>query len=344
MIRKLIDKVKKEKKPSRITNDTIKEHRDEILSKGKKFKYPFQYAKHKLVVNTIIIGVAAMVFLVFLGWVELYKLQNMSDIMYRMTRVLPVPVAKVENEDVRYSDYLLIYRSSIAAIENQQGKLTDSDGDKLLIDQYKRQAMDNAQEFSYAIGLARDLGIEITQAQIQEAEKEHRVVDGVERSEESFANIIKNNFGISTKEYERLLKLSLIKKEVEIKIDEKALTLSEKVKEFLTENTEDFSAVTELDAKVLYDETGDFVDVANLDGGRAEQASKLEVGEISDRFVSRNGDGYYFVKLLEKNDGKVKYASVEIPFSELDDRMKNLFKDGKIFEYIELAMKKQENN
>ncbi len=48
---------KAEKKPSdAITQKNIEESREEILAKGKKFKYPFQYAKHRLMINTILIG------------------------------------------------------------------------------------------------------------------------------------------------------------------------------------------------------------------------------------------------------------------------------------------------
>ena len=41
--------------PSRITNETVAEHRERILAGGRRFKYPVQYARHRLVINTIII-------------------------------------------------------------------------------------------------------------------------------------------------------------------------------------------------------------------------------------------------------------------------------------------------
>ena len=37
---------------SRITNETIAEHREQILAGGRRFKYPIQYTKHKLIINT----------------------------------------------------------------------------------------------------------------------------------------------------------------------------------------------------------------------------------------------------------------------------------------------------
>ena len=54
---KAINKVRRKKVdvPIRITNDTIDVHREHVLSGGRKFKYPMQYAKHKLVYNALII-------------------------------------------------------------------------------------------------------------------------------------------------------------------------------------------------------------------------------------------------------------------------------------------------
>ena len=45
-----------EKKTER---EKVEERREEVLTRGRKFKYPLQYAKHKLVINTIIIAVVA---------------------------------------------------------------------------------------------------------------------------------------------------------------------------------------------------------------------------------------------------------------------------------------------
>ena len=36
------------KAPPRVTNNTVTDYRDEILSKAKKFKYPFYRSKHKI--------------------------------------------------------------------------------------------------------------------------------------------------------------------------------------------------------------------------------------------------------------------------------------------------------
>ena len=106
-------KQKEEKEaPSRITNETVAEHRERILAGGRKFKYPVQYARHRLVINAILVTLAALVLLAVIGWWQLYLVQNSSAFMYRITRILPVPVASVDGEYVPYRDYLVQYRGS----------------------------------------------------------------------------------------------------------------------------------------------------------------------------------------------------------------------------------------
>ena len=339
MTNKILEKIskKREKTATRITDGNIDEKREEVLARGKKFKYPFQYAKHKLIVNTVLIGVSAVLLAVFLGWLELYKFQDTGDVVYRLTRVLPVPVAEVDGEKVRYSDYLMLYRSSVAAIESQQGILSNSEEDQQMKAQYKVEAMNRAVSYSYALKLARELGIEVSDEMVNELMVEHRTVDGVERSEEAFAGIIKDNFGLSLDEYRRMLYLSLVEKEVSVSLDEEALALKLEIESILGNGSDDLAGIADsLGENVVYSETGGMVEEMNLDGGRASVAAELELGEVSEGFVSKNGDGYYFVKLLDKADGQVSYASLWVPFSAFDKKLAEVEEEGKVKVYIEL--------
>lgn len=339
MTNKILEKISKKRKKTatRITDGNIDEKREEVLARGKKFKYPFQYAKHKLIVNTVLIGVSAVLLAVFLGWLELYKFQDTGDVVYRLTRVLPVPVAEVDGEKVRYSDYLMLYRSSVAAIESQQGILSNTEEDQQMKAQYKVEAMDRAVSYSYALKLARELDIEVSDEMVNELMVEHRTVDGVERSEEAFAGIIKDNFGLSLDEYRRMLYLSLVEKEVSVSLDEEALALKLEIESILGNGSDDLASIADsLGENVVYSETGGMVEEMNLDGGRASVAAGLEPGEVSEGFVSKNGDGYYFVKLLDKADGQVNYASLWVPFSAFDKKLAEVEEEGKVKVYIEL--------
>ncbi len=332
---------KKEKtvKSKVVTQGNLEESRAEILAKGKKFKYPFQYAKHRLVINTIAIGLVAFICFVVVGWVELYKVQSTSEVTFRFTKVLPVYVAKIDGVKVRYSDYLMLYRSSVNSVEYQQGEFDDSQESELQKYYYRRQAMNSAEEYSYALDKIEEAGKGVTEEEIDAVVNDHRMINGEERSEEAFRGIVRDNFGLSMSEYRHLIKLSLAKKKYSELFDETANKEVEKIKKALEENQNDFDKVMEAYSKseIVSLETVKSVDINNLDAGRAITASKLkEAGNVSSFFTSKNGDGYYIVKLLSKGDDRVSYQSIFVRFTEFDKMISKIREEDKVKEYIKL--------
>ena len=78
---------KQAKVPPRITNETVAEHREQIIAGGRKFKYPIQYARHSLVFNAIIIAILGAFLLLVAGWVLMYPMQNSSGVAYRLPKI-----------------------------------------------------------------------------------------------------------------------------------------------------------------------------------------------------------------------------------------------------------------
>lgn len=324
---------KKEEKKTDLQK--VEERREEVLSAGRKFKYPLQMTKHRVVINTVLIAVVVFGIIATSFWLALYKFNMTDELLFRISKFIPVAVANVDGEEVRFSDYLMFYRSSIQSIERQSSQVDNESSIDDLRNQYKRAALDEAEKYAYALKLAREQGVEVTQDEIRAEFNRHLSVGGVERSEESFMKIIDENFGLSKSEYERMLYLSLMKSKVETIIDGKANETAEKVEEMLTSNNGDYTAVANaLGEAVVYEETGGLVSNKNIDGGRATEASKLEVGGQTGRFISMNGDGYYFVKLVAKTEGEVNFVSIRVPFTEFATRMDAVREAEGIKEYI----------
>lgn len=326
-------KQKKTEDIVRITNQNLEEQREEVISQGKKFKYPFQYTKHSLVITAIIVGVVGFILFSVFGWHQLYRDQNTGDVAYRFTRAIPLAVARVDGIRVRYSDYLAFYRSSVLATEQQQGSLEDTEDGRELIKEYKRQALSMVESCTYAQRKAEEQGISVSDEEIQSVEADHRG----DRSEKNFREIVSANFGLSLREYRDMIKLSLYKKKYSEKIDAAAKKTAQQALEALQQNNGDFAAVAQaLGNKVLYDESAVSLDSMNLDGGRAAQAQKLEVGQISSVFVSKNGDGYYIISPTKKTKSEIGYKSIWVRFTELEKVIEKLRKDGKIQEFIKV--------
>ena len=328
----IMSMIKKDSKKSE--QERVEERREEVLKSGRKFKYPLQWAKHRIVISTILIVFIVAVVMIVGGWFALYRFNMTNDLLFRVTEMIPAPVAKVDGEDVRFSDYLMFYRSSMTSIERQSGNI-DEESINDLRNEYKLSALSEAESYTYALKLAKELDITVSDEEITTEFNRHLKIGGVDRSEESFLKIVNENFGLNKFEYERMLYLTLMKSKVEIAIDETANKLASKVEKILAESNNDYAKVAEaLGNKVIYEETGGLVDSKNIDGGRANEAMKLEPGKSSGKFISMNGDGYYFVKLVKKTDTKVNFVSIKVPFTEFDKRFDALREEGKIKEFI----------
>ena len=332
---------KKEEKKTEA--EKIEARREEVLAAGRKFKYPLQWTRHRVVVNTILIAMVVLAMVVLGGWLALYRIGMTDDLLFNVTRVLPLSAASVDGEGVRFSDYLMFYRSSMISIERQSGSQFDESSFDALRAEYKRAALTEAEKYAYAVKLAKELNLTVTQEEVNEEFDRHLKIGGVDRSEEGFLKIIQDNFGLSKGEYERMLYLTLIKAKVEMAIDENANTTAGQVERILAANGNDYkNAMEQLGDKVIYEETGGMVDDKNIDGGRAAEAMKLEPDQSSGKFVSANGDGYYFVKLIKKNESEVDFVSIKVPFTEFDKRFAALKDEGKIVEYIDVNINNEE--
>lgn len=325
----------KEALPNRITNETVAEHRERILAGGRRFKYPMQYARHRLVVVTVTLAVAAVALIGIFGWWQLYVAQSTSTMLYRVTQIIPVPVASVDGQKVRYSDYLMYYNSSIHFLQkSEQLVLSDKDGQRQVADQ-KRKNLDIAIRNAYAEKLAKQLDIKVEPDQLKRVNEDHLTMANGPISQETYNASTMSLLGWTPEEEQRATKNQLLRSNVAYAIDDKARQQVEKVSRLLQTPDADFDKVASEvgDPKVTAYVTG-MVPLVNNDGGLAEAARKLEKGHVSSVIRSTTGDGYYFVKLIEKTDTQLNYACISIPLTEFDRRLEALRQAGKVHEYI----------
>ena len=84
-----------------ITSETIGEHREEVLSGARKYIYPLQHSKHRIIVITsTIIVFTVLAFLVYCT-AALYKLYQYNTFLYRVTQVVPFPIARTGGTEIR---------------------------------------------------------------------------------------------------------------------------------------------------------------------------------------------------------------------------------------------------
>lgn len=342
---KILNKIIKRKPtvpiPSRITNETVAQHREQILAGGRRFKYPIQYARHKLVFNAIIISLVSLIIVIVIGWWQLYPAQNTSEFMYRITKVIPVPVASVDGQPVLYSDYLMKYLSSVHYLEQkEQLSLKTSDGQRQ-VEYVKQQSLQDAIADAYAMKLAKGMGISVSGTELQGFLKSQRQSSSGEISEQTYNAVILDYYGWSPGEYNHATENKLLRQKVAYAMDKDAQAVVDGITSALKDNLGvDFktlasSSVAVLGVKPMYGASG-WVPKDNQDGGLAIVASKLAKLQVSLAIKSSIGNGYYFIRLLDINDNQVNYEYIQVPLSAFTNSLNNIINSKKVDKYIKV--------
>ena len=341
IMKKLLNKIRRKpnsQDSARITTETIAEHRERILAGGRRFKYPVQYARHRLVFNAIIITVATLLALIGVGYWQLYSAQNTSDFIYRVTRVLPLPVASIDGQKVLYSDYLMKYRSSAHYLNTKERVNLSTEDGKRQSDFIKQQAMEDSLADAYAVKLAKDNNVSVTAAELEAFLKQQRSSTDGEVSSATYDAVILDYYGWSHEEYEHAMEIKLLRQKVSFVVDKDAEAVSKTVGNTITAGNADLKSVTEAVNKsskvqVVYGSLG-WVPKTNQDGGLASTAAKLQKGSISTVIKSTTGEGYYFVKLLDINDTQVNFEYIHIPLAAFMKNLEVVKSQDKVSKYI----------
>lgn len=322
----------------RITNETVAEHREQILAGGRKFKYPVQYSRHKLVINSVAIILVSIVLLVLVFWWQLYIAQNDSKFMYRFTQLVPVPVAQVDGENVPYSDYLKRFRSSVHYLRQQNNLNPDTVDGKKEIEYRKRQELDNAIRDAYARKLARENDVSVPQNDVSAFIT--RELDTKKVSETAYERTVLNNFYDWTMDdYRSVVYAELLKRKVSFAIDTAAREKADRVLAALRAEGADFGAIakTESDDEATRESGGDSGPVLrkNIDpNGVITAVAKLSPGQMTDLIYG--SDGYYIAKLTSKDSQNVQYQFIKIALTEFQDRFDAVKQSDKVREYIKI--------
>lgn len=343
-MKKILNKIRRRrqpKEPGRITTETIAEHRERMLAGGRRFKYPVQYARHRLVINASLISVGVLVVLIgFVGW-QLYFVQNTSDFMYRVTKVIPLPVARIEDQDVRFSDYLMKYRSSIHYLQEKEQANLDTEDGRRQSNFVKQQAMQDAIADAYAQKIATEKDLMVSDVELEAFLKSQRNSSDGAVSEATYNAVILDYYGWSPDEYRHAMKTKLLRQKVAYAIDTAAEKASVAVGKLIRSGTTDLKTVAETynqngAGKAVYGAFG-WVPRNNQDSGLATAAASLQKGGISPVVKSTKGDGYYYVKLIDSNDAQLNFEYVQIPLTVFEKRIAEANDRDKVREYISIT-------
>lgn len=310
------------KEPPRITTDTVAAHREEVLSSARKYIYPLQHSKHRIVLVTTTIIITALVFFMSYSVLALYRLNATSSFLYRVTQVVPLPVAKAGGSYVAYENYLFELRHYMYFYQNQQKLDFNSDAGKQQLADYKKRALEKVINDAYVKQLAKQNHLSVSDKEVDDQITILRRQNRLGGSEQAYIDALRQNFGWSQADFRRVIKQQLLEQKVVTALD---IGTKQRADAALAElkGGADFKAVA---AKYSDDSTsknsgGEFgflVDPANRDLSpiTTDALFKLKAGQISD--VINTGFNLQILKNIETNsDGKIKGAHIDFTFQPI---------------------------
>jgi hypothetical protein len=322
----------------RITNETVAEHREKVLSSARKYIYPLQHSKHKIVLISSGLFITALVIFFSYCTVALYKFKSSSDFLYGVTQVIPFPVAKSGSHFVAYENYLFELRHYVHYYETQQKlDFTTGLGKQQLAD-YKKRALDKVINDSLVKQLAATNKVSVSEQELNDQITLVRNQNRLGANEKGFEDVLKDNFGWSVNDFKRELKQQMLAQKVVAVLD---TATSSRANAALTEVKAgaDFASLAtkytdDAAGKANGGDYGFAVDKANRDvpAQVTDVLFKLKPGQSSD--IINTGFSLEIVKNIELQGDKIHAAHIVFNLKDINSFLNDLRDKQKPRAYI----------
>ncbi len=324
----------------RITNETVAAHREEVLSGARKYIYPLQHSKHKVVLVSTTLFIAALVIFFSYTIVSLYRLQKSTTFLYRVTQIFPFPIARTGSSFIAYENYLFELRHYVHFYETQTDiDFTSAEGQAQLTS-FKQRALDKVINGAYVKQLAKENNITVSEQEINEEIELSKSQNRLGGDSAVFEDVLRDYYGWSIGDFRRTLKDKLLLQKVTAALDPATKQDVDAAYTRLSSG-QDFAAVAQEVSedeftKVNGGEISFLIDQNSRDLHPAVTAAlfKLQPGQYS--APVQTSTGYEIVKLIELQGNKAKAAHIVFLYTDLTPRLNDLKDKQKARVYVSL--------
>lgn len=322
----------------RITNETVGEHREEVLSSARKYIYPLQHSKHRVVRISVALLLTAVIGFVLICTLSLYKFQNTSGFMYDVTRVLPFPVAKAGSDWVSYESYLFELRRNMHYYRTQQLTNFSTPDGKTQLERLKQQAMARVIEDAYVKQLAEQHKVSVSNREVDNEVALVRSQNRLGSSDRVFNDVLSQFWGWTEDDFRRKLKQQLLQQKVVAKLD----TVTQKRAQDALQQIKGGADFAALAGQVSDDQNtkgngGQYpapITPADRDISPAitHALSQLKAGQTSD--IINTGYTLEIVKVIEATTNSVRAAHIQFNLKSINEYVAPLQKQNPSKPYI----------
>lgn len=322
----------------RITNETVAEHRELVLKKARKHIIPLAHSKHQVVILTTTLFVLALVSFFTYVTLALYKFQQSSTFLYRVTQVIPFPVAKTGSNYISYENYLFELRHYTHYYETQQ-KLNFSDAaGKQQLEAFKQQARQKVVDDALVRQLAKQNGVTVSEKEVNDQITLVRHQNRLGENDKVFEDVLRDYWGWSVGDFKRSLHQQMLAQKVVAKLDaDTQLRANTALAELQAGADFATTAKKYSEEPSTKDSGGEFgfaVDRTNRDltAQTVDGLFKLQPGQISG--VINTGYTLEIVKNIETQGDRIRGAHIVFNFKDINSFLDPLKEKQKTSTYI----------
>lgn len=322
----------------RITNETVAAHREEVLSSARKYIYPLQHSKHRVVMVSVVLLIVAVIGFFTYCCTALYHFQSTSGFIYGVTQVIPFPVAKAGSRYVSYDSYLFELRRYVHYYKTQQEVDFSSQSGKQQMAEFKRRSLNKVIQVAYTKQLAQQYGISVSSRDINNEIALVKTQNRLGSSQQVFEDVLSEYWGWTIQDFKRELRDEILEQKVAAKLDTATAHEADLAYQKL-QNGESFATV----AKEYSDDTltagkgGEYpvaIDKNNRDIAPqlVAQLFQLHPGQYSQ--VINTGYRLEIVKVLDSNKDKVHAAHISFTIKDISEFTKQQQQKHPAHQYI----------
>lgn len=343
-MKKIVSRLRRNKKPdtqpdNRITNDTVAEHREQVLGQARKYIYPLRQTKHKLVVVSLSLFLIALLAFFTYCTLALYKFKSNTKFLYRVSQVIPFPVARSGSDFIAYENYLFEINHYTHYYKTQQNLDFNGDAGKQQLTEFKKRALNKVINDAYIKELAAKKSLTVSDSEVEDRIAVVRNQNRLGANDKEFQSVLKDFWDWSENDFKRSLKSQILSEKVVSAYDagtrrraEAALAQLKSGKDFAvlaSEVSEDPGSKTN---------GGDYgfpVEKTNRDISPAaiDALFKLKDGGHSELIEA--GYGLEIVKNTQTQaDGKIKASHIVFNFKDINEYINDLKEQKKTRAYL----------
>ena len=322
----------------KITDDTLAEHREDVLSSARKYIYPLKHSKHRIVlISSGLFAILAVVFFVYCG-VALYKFQSNNSFLYGVTRVIPFPIAKVGPSYVSYENYLFQLRHYEHYYESQQQVNFNSVAGKEQLASYKQQAMQQIITDAYVKQLASKNHVNVSNQEVTNEIDLVRSEDRLGSNNKELTAVLNQFWGWSINDFQTELKQELLAQKVVSTLDTATHIRAQAALDALHSGTAFATVASQYsDDTTTKGNGGQFgftitAATTNIAPQTLQTLLSLKAGEISS--IIDLGNALEIDTVISNDNGQIQAAHILFNFQNINTYIQPLSKTEKPYIYI----------